>query len=210
MSGPPAPAPDPVAWRTCRFCGGAVPPDGSVCPTCGQNYTVATDQIASLPPPARRWLRVTQAVRVAIVVAVAAFLAYAIIGAAWTGPPTVADPLTTAATYTIGPGNFTYLSGEITGEDYIDGNYTILNPVGTQLDFTVYNASSFLEFYSGEPAVSQWNQTGSDVGTLVFSAPYTDTYYFVFTNVVPADSGIVVSVYVSTEYESNVGDDGMA
>src|SRR5271156_3400893 len=129
--------PDRVTWLTCRYCGGAVPPDGSICPTCGQNLTVATDKIASLPTPARRWLRLTQLVRIAIVVGVAVGLAYAIVSAAYTGPPTVADPLTTAGTYTIGPGNFTYLSGWITGEDYIDGNYTVLDPVGTQLVFQV-------------------------------------------------------------------------
>ena len=197
-------APDPAAWRTCRYCGGAVPPEGPICPTCGQNSTVATDQISTLPAPARRWLRVTQAVRVAIVLAVAAFLAYAIVGAAWTGPPTITDPLTTAATYTIAPGNFTYLSGAITGEDYIDGNYTIISPVGTQLDFTVYNASSFLEFYAGQPAVPQWNQTGPDIGTIVFSAPYTDTFFLVFTNPYLPTSGIVMTVYIVTNYQSNV------
>jgi len=197
-------APDPAAWRTCRFCGGAVPPDARLCPTCGQNYTVATDRIASLPTGARRWLRVTQVVRVAIVLAVAAFLAYAIIGAAWTGPPVVPDPLTTAATYTIAPGNFSYISGWITGEDYIDGNYTILNPVGTQLEFTVYNSSSFLEFYAGQPAVPQWNQTGPDAGTIVFSAPYTDTFFLVFSNPYLPTSGIVLTVYIVTNYNSNV------
>jgi len=195
---------DPAAWRTCRYCGGAFPPDGKVCPTCGQNYTVATDQISTLPTAARRWLRVTQFVRVAIVVGVAVGLAYAIVSAVYTGPPNVADPLTTTGTYTIGPGNFTYLSGWITGEDYIDGNYTVLSPVGTQLEFEVYNSTSFPAYESGLPATPQWNQTGPDAGSLIFAAPYTDQFYLVFQNPYLPTSGIVLTVYIVTNYQSNV------
>jgi len=197
-------APDPTAWRTCRVCGGAVPADERICPTCGQSSSVATDQIGSLPTGPRRRLRVVQLARVFIVVGVAAGLAWAIASAVYTGPPTIADPLTTTGTYTIGPGNFTYLAGAITGEDYVDGNYTVLNPVGTQLVFQVYNSSSFPDYLKGLPATPQWNQTGPDAGPIVFAAPYTDTFYLVFQNPYLPTSGIVMTVYIATNYQSNV------
>jgi hypothetical protein len=197
-------APDPNAWRTCRVCAGAVPFDEKICPTCGQSSSVASDQIGQLPRGPRRRVRVVQFARALIVAGVAVFLAYAIISAVYTGPPVIADPLTTTGTYTIGPGNYTVLSGAITGEDYIDGNYTIINPVGTQLVFQVYNSSSFPAWQAGQSAMPQWNQTGPDQGALVFAAPYTDTFYLVFENPYLPTSGITMTVYIVTNYQSNV------
>jgi hypothetical protein len=147
---------------------------------------------------------VAQFARAALVVGVALGLAYALVSAVWSGPPTFADPLTTTGTYTLGPGNFTYLSGWITGEDYIDGNYTVTNPVGTQLVFQVYNSSGFTAFFHHEPAMPQWNQTGSDQGAIVFSAPYTDTFFLVFENPYQPTSGITMTIYIATNYQSNV------
>ena len=198
-------APDPAgAWRTCRVCGGAVPAEERVCPTCGQTTSVPTDQIAQLPRGPRRRVRAVQLARSAIVIAVAVGLAYALISAVWSGPPTFADPLTTRGTYTIAPGNFTYLSGWITGEDYIDGNYTVLSPVGTQLVFQVYNTTGFVNYVHHRAAMPQWNQTGPDKSGIVFAAPYTDTFYLVFANPYIPTSGITLTVYIATNYQSNV------
>jgi hypothetical protein len=198
------PSDGPGAWRTCRICGGAVPFGESMCPTCGQSSSVATNEIARLPRGPRRRLRALQLARATIVIGVTVGLAYALISAVWTGPPTFADPLTTQGTYTIGAGNFTYLAGWITGEDYIDGNYTVINPVGTQLVFQVYNSSGFSDYVHHRPAKAQWDQTGPDRGAIVFAAPYTDTFYLVFANPYIPTSGITMTVYIATNYQSNV------
>ncbi|MCI4354898.1 MAG: hypothetical protein L3K06_05980 [Thermoplasmata archaeon] len=195
---------EPGAWRTCRVCGGAVPFNERICPTCGQSSSVATDQIAQLPRGPRRRVRAAQYLRAAIVVGVAVGLSYALLSAVWSGPPTFSDPLTTRGTYVLGPGNFTYLAGWITGEDYIDGNYTVTNPVGTSLVFQVYNASGFSDWFHHRPATPQWNQTGADSGAIVFAAPYTDTFYLVFENPYIPTSGITMTVYIATNYQSNV------
>jgi hypothetical protein len=147
---------------------------------------------------------VAQFFRSAIVLAVVVGLGWAIVSAVISGPPTIADPLTTSGTYTVTPGNYTVLSGWITGEDYIDGNYTILNPVGTSLTFVVYNSSGYLAFLRGQPATPQWNQSGSSQAGIVFAAPYTDTFYLLFENPYHPGSGIVETVYIVTNYQTNV------
>ena len=194
----------PAGWGTCTACGAAVPAGSTRCTTCGLERTVPTSAIASLPARARRRVRATQVVRSALVVAVVVGIAYALLSAVLTGPPTYPDPLTTRGTYTVAPGNFTYLSGWITGEDYIDGNFTVLDPVGTQLIFQVYNGTGFLAFVHHQPATPQWTTSGSSRGGIVFAAPYTDTFYLVFQNPYEPTSGINVTVYVATNYQSNV------
>ena len=196
--------PNPSGWQTCQGCGRAVVASDAVCPSCGSPKRVDSGAIAQLPKGPRRRLRLALGLRVVIVVAVVVGLVAAIVPAVLSGPPAIPDPLTTQGTYTLPPGQFVYLSGAITGEDYIDGNYTILAPVGTQLVFQVYNSTGFLAFVDHQPATPQWNQTGPDAGALVFAAPYTDTFYLVFENPYTPTSGITETVYISTSYQSNV------
>ena len=136
-------------------------------------------------------------------------LAYAIVSAVVEGPPVlVGDPLTTQGAYTIGPGNLTSISGEITGGDYVIGNYSSIQPVGTNIGLSVYNSSGWATFQSGGAATPAWSPPPSPGGRIVYSAPVTDTYYFVFSNPYPVSSHLTVEVYVTTTYESNVGGDG--
>lgn len=197
-------APTTDGWRTCQECGRAVAASDAACPSCGSAARVDSGAIASLPTGPRRKLRFAQGVRVVIVVAVVVGIVAAILPAVFSGPPSIPDPLTTTGTYTVAPGQFVYLSGAITGEDYIDGNYTILAPVGTQLIFQVYNSTGFPAFVQHRPAVPQWNQTGDSSGPIVFAAPYTDTFYLVFENPYHPGSGITETVYIATNYQTNV------
>jgi hypothetical protein len=189
----------------------AVPAGATSCGICGADHPVAAGEIANAPRGVRRRIRLTAALRTLIVVAVAVALAYTLIAAVVGGPPSVADPLTTTGTYAVGPGNFTAISGDITGGDFVIGNYSAVNPPGIDIGVAVYNSSEWQWFTtgSGSPG-TQWNNTPSYDGRIIFSAPYTDTYYFVFTNPSPASSHLTVAVYVTTVYESNVGDDGFA
>lgn len=197
-------APVDAPWGTCRRCGGAVAPGTPACPRCGSEGAVRPEEIRRLPARQRRHLRLTQGIRALIVVGVVVGIAYAIVSAVLAGPPTFPDPLTTRGTYTIAPGGFAYLSGWITGEDYIDGNYTVLSPVGTSLTFLVFNSTEFVAFVRGEATTAQWNTTGATSAPLVFAAPYTDNFYLVFENPYQPSSGIVETVYVVTNYQSNV------
>lgn len=199
-----AAGPTPGSWSTCRGCGRAVPASETACPTCGSTERVATGRIDELPARPRHRLRLAQGARVVIVVAVVVGLIAAIVPAVLSGPPVIPDPLTTSGTYTIPAGQFVYLSGAITGEDYVDGNYTILAPVGTQLIFQVYNSTGFPAFVHHEPATPQWNQTGPSSAPIVFAAPYTDTFYLVFENPYVPSSGITETVYIVTNYQTNV------
>lgn len=199
-------APDPAtpAWPTCQVCGRAVPQPEGVCPSCGQQKTVETSKIPQLPERSRRRLRLATTVRVIIVVVVIGGLAFDTISSVYSGPPTYPDPLTTQGTYTLGPGNYTVLSGAITGEDYIDGNYTVVSPAGTSLSFAVYNATEYAAWVHGESAQPQWTTNGTSASAIVFDAPYTDTFFLVFQNPYEPGSGIVQTVYISTAYQSNV------
>lgn len=151
----------------------------------------------------------TSTLRTLIVVGVAIALAYTLIAAVIAGPPVVPDPLTTAGTYALSPGNFTVISGNITGGDYVQGNFSAVSPPGIDISVAIYNSSEWSWFTSGtgSPGV-QWNNTPAWQGAIVFAAPYTDTFYFVFTNPLPVSSGITVEVYIATTYESDVAEDG--
>jgi hypothetical protein len=131
-------------------------------------------------------------------------LAYAIISPTISGPPSVSDPLTTQATYVIGPGNSSYLGGAITGEDYVVGNYTVVNPAGASIGMAIYNSSDFARYLNGQPTKAAWTVPPQPTGRIVFAAPYTDQFYFVFTNPYGGATGIVEHVYVVTNYQSNV------
>jgi hypothetical protein len=206
-----AATPVPGTWGACRFCGVAVAPGAATCGICGAADPVPAAAIPQASRRVRRRIQLTGAFRSIIVIAVVVGLAYALISAVVQGPPVVADPLTTAATYSLGPGNFTVISGNITGGDYVIGNWTSVNPPGMDIGIAIYNSSQWGWFTNGQGSPGdQWNNTPGASGRIVFSASYTDMYYFVVTNVVPPSSHITVDVYVTTEYESNVGDDGFA
>jgi hypothetical protein len=204
-----APEPTPGTWGTCSYCGVAVPAGATKCPICGAEGPVPAGEMGRAPKPVRRRIRLTATLRTLIVVAVAVGLVYTLVAAVLSGPPTVPDPLTTAATYTLAPGNFTVISGNITGGDYVQGNYTAVSPPGIEVAVAIYNSSEWSWFTNGtgSPGV-QWNNTPDAEGAIVFAAPYTDTYYIVIANPLPEASGITLQVYVATTYESNVAEDG--
>ena len=201
----------PGTWGACRFCGVATPAGAAKCPICGTERPLSAEEVRTAPRSLRRRLKLTGLLRTVIVVAVIAGLAYAIISAELQGPPVLTgDPLTTAGTYVIGPGNYTLISGEITGGDYVIGNFTSLSPVGTNIAVSVFNSSGWDAFAVHTPATPVWSLPATYDGRIVYSAPVTDNYYFVFENPYPVASHLTITVYITTEYESNVGDDGFA
>jgi hypothetical protein len=206
-----APPPSSGTWGACRFCGVAVAPGARYCGICGAADPISAAALPTESRRVRRRVKLTGAFRSVIVITVVLGLSYTLLSAVLQGPPVVADPLTTAATYDLGPGNYTVIAGNITGGDYVIGNWTSLNPPGMNIGVAVYNSSQWGWFTSGQGSPgNQWNNTPGASGRIVFSAPYTDTYYFVITNVLPPTVHIDVAVYVTTQYESNVGDDGFA
>ena len=204
------PSIDPRTWGSCQFCGVAVPAGALHCPICGADAPVAAGRLADAPRGVRRRVRWTAALRTFLVVGVAVALAYTLIQAAWSGPPNVADPLTTAGVYSIPVGESMVIAGDITGGDYVVGNFTTIDPGGLSLAVTVYNQTAWLDHSAGRPATSAWSVPAQPNGRIIFTAPYTDLYYFVFSNPYPTPSGLGVTAYVTTQYESNVGDEGFA
>ena len=182
-----------------------MPPNAAACPTCAETRpAVRSSEIPHLPPRLRHRVRLLQIARVTVVLAVVVGLAVAIGSAVWGGAPTYPDPLTTKGTLSVGAGNFSYLSGWITGEDYIDGNFTVVYPVGVPINFAVYNASEFTHYVDHRSASPVWSTTNDSSARIVFAAPYTDQFFLVFENPYPATSGINVQVYETTNYQTNV------
>jgi len=182
-----------------------VPPTGGPCPTCGEvRPPVRAAEYPRLPTPLRKRMKLLRAIRVAIVVAVVVGVAWDIGSSVLAGPTTFADPLTTKGTLTVDAGTYTYFSGAITGEDYIDGNYTVVQPLGVPIDFAVYNSTGFQDFVDGQPASPIWSTTNATSSRIIFAAPYTDTFSLVFENPYPLNSGINVTVYETTSYQTNV------
>ena len=203
--------PDPPgAWGTCRFCGVAVPYGAKQCPECGAEGPLSPSELRGAPKKLRRRVRFTGFLRTVVVVGVIGVLAYATIAAVFQGPPVLTgDPLTTSSGYLVGPGNYTMISGEITGGDYVVGNYSSFDPVGMEIAFVIYNSSEWTSFVEGGHSAPTYTGTLAYSARIVYSAPVTDTYYFVFANPYAVATHLTFGIYVATEYESNVGDDGL-
>jgi hypothetical protein len=205
------PAATSNTWGACRFCGVAVPAGADKCGICGAESPIPAAAIPSAPKSVRRRIQWAGLFRSVIVVVVVVAITYAIVSAVLSGPPVLTDdPLTTSGTYELAPGNFTVIWGEITGGDYVIGNFTSTQPVGTDIALAVYNSSGWSEFIGHGNASPVWTTPTSGEGRIVYSAPVTDDYYFVFTNPYPVSSHLSIAVYITTEYESNVGDGGFA
>lgn len=207
---PSDPTPSDPTWGACSFCAVAVPPGAAVCPLCGADHPIRAAQMATVSRRQRRRLRATGMFRSFLVIAVALGLAYTMISLVLTGPPAVADPLTTSGQYTIGPGNYTIISGEITGGDFVIGNFTTTEPLGLNVVLTVYNSTQMPQFLNGLSPIPQYTLGPTPNGKIVFSAPYTDEYYFVFSNPYAPSTHLGYVAQISTTYESNVGDEGFA
>jgi len=195
-------------WGVCRFCGVAVAAGAEHCGICGAADPLPASQVAQAPRPVRRWVRLTHGLRVLVVVVVIVGLAYALVPAALSGPPKVADPLTTSGVYSISASHYALIVGNVTGGDFVVGNYSTMVPAGSSLEVAVYNSTGWSAFVNGTPTTPAWSLPAQPDARIIFSAPYTDTYYFVFENPYAASSALEVTAYIETQYESNVGDDG--
>jgi hypothetical protein len=203
------PSEAPGTWGTCPFCGVAVPYGAAKCPECGTAGPLSARQISVAPKRRRYWLKFIATARTLIVVGVIGVLAYATLSAVWAGPPVLTgDPLTTNAGYMVAPGNFTVVSGEITGGDFVVGNYSSYDPVGMNIVFVIYNNSQWDAFRTGGLVTPTYEGNVTSSGRIVYSAPVTDDYYFVFTNPYPISSHLTIGIFVATQYESNVANDG--
>ncbi len=203
--------PPAATWGACRFCGIATPSGASQCAICGAADPLPAAQLATAPRSVRRRLAFLGVFRSVIVIVVVAALAYAIVSAELSGPPVLSgDPLTTAGTYVIGPGNYTFLEGEINGGDYVLGNFSSVAPAGTDVALAVYNTSDWDAFVAHDPTVPVYSMDPTYAGSIAFSPLVTDNYWFVFTNPYAPSSHLTVTVYITTEYEANSGDDGFA
>ncbi len=195
-------------WGACRFCGAAVSPGARVCGLCGADRPLAAAEVKNAPRSVRRRLALTWAVRVVAVIGAIVALAAAILPATLSGPPSIPDPLSTQGTYTLSPGAYTLLSGEVTGGDYVVGNYTTLDPFGANVLVAVYNTSGWANYLDHGTATPVWSLPAGATGRIIFTALYTDNYTFVISNPYASSTGVVVKVFVLTQYESNVGADG--
>jgi len=198
-------------WGTCQFCGVAVPSGAAACGICGAKNPLSAAQETRAPRRVRRWIRLTHALRTVIVITVVIGLAYAILSAVLSGPPSLTtDPLTTAGTYTITPQNYTVISGEITGGDYVTGNFTTTQPVGVNIAVAVYNSSEWSSFVAGGAPTPLYSVAPTYTAEIVYSPDVTDTYYFVFSNPYPVSTHLTVGVYITTLYNANVANEGFA
>lgn len=193
-------------WGSCTFCGDAVPPDAKMCPTCGKEQGTPAQRAAeALRAPVRRRATALRWLRILVVVAVIGGIGYAIISAEISGPTTFADPLTGSWTLNVQPGGWGLIAGNITGEDYVTGNFSVETPVAASVLVLIFNSTEFAAFYAHESAqpVSP-PYTNVSAARLVFAAPYTDEFYFVFENPYPVTSDLTEKIFVTTTYETNV------
>jgi hypothetical protein len=193
-------------WESCSFCGDAVPPDAKICPTCGKEQGTPGQRAAEARSRGgRRRALLLRWLRILVVVGIVVAIGYAIISAEISGPTTFADPLTGTWTLTVHAGGWGLIAGNITGEDYITGNFSVETPVAGEVVVAIYNSTEFAAFFaheSAQAAVPPYSNVSS--ARIVFAAPYTDEFYFVFENPYGATTNLTEKIYVSTTYETNV------
>ncbi len=195
---------DPATWGQCLFCGDAVPPGSAICPICGAENPVRAAQLRTAPKPVRRKLRALGTLRTLIVVVAIVLLAWAVITPTLQGPPVISDPLTQSGTYIIAPSNVTVLAGEVTGADYILGNFSVIAPFALSVGMIVYNSSEYTARLAGDAVGNQSYLAPTSNGRIDFVALYTDTFYFVFFNPYPTSTNFTEHVYISTQYTPSV------
>jgi hypothetical protein len=193
-------------WGSCTFCGDAVPPEARICPTCGKEQgTPAQRAVEGRSRPARRRATALRWLRALVVVAIVSTIGWAIVSAEISGPTAYADPLTGAWTLNVPAGGWSILAGNITGEDYITGNFSVESPVAGEVMVYIYNSSQFAAFYAHQNAqTAAPPYTNVSSARIVFSAPYTDEFYFVFENPYAPASHLAERIYITTTYETNV------
>ncbi len=198
--------PTELRWTSCAFCGDAAPPTAKICPTCGQPQGTPAERAAlAKSRPGRRRATLLRWLRILVVVGIAGGIGYAIIAAEIAGPTTYPDALTGSWTLSVHPGGWGLIAGNITGEDYIVGNFSVEAPVAADVIVLIFNSTEFGVFFQHEAAQTvvpaYTNVTSS---RLVFAAPYTDEFFFVFENPYPTAANITERLYVTTTYETNV------
>lgn len=199
-----SPSAGPAPFVTCPLCGDASPPGSVRCRTCGATTLLQPGQEKGLPPKQKRWYTWVRWGRILVIVAVVGLLGALMVQAAFTPAPIAADPLTQNSTNVVPPGGVWVLNGAITGSDYIQGNYTVTSPPGALLTLTVYNSTEYNDFVHGLTTGNQETLPASASSVFVFDAPYTDTFYFVWSNQYPPASGLNLTVFVHSDYEANV------
>ena len=202
MAAPKAPASE--TYGTCRLCGDAVPPGASKCPICGQEDPIRAGEETRLKGRAKRRFQVLKFGRTSLVAIVIVGLALLTIQAAITPAPVAANPLTETQVLSIAPGKFALIQGYITGADYIEGNFTVLDPPGANLTFSIFNSTEFPIFDENRSATPMVPSVTGSSERIVYSALYTDTYSFVWANHYPSGSNLTLTMYVTTTYETNV------
>jgi hypothetical protein len=193
-------------WGSCTFCGDATPLEAKICPTCGKEQGTPAQRAAEARSrPARRRAALLRWLRTLVVVGIVVAIGWAIISAEISGPTTYSDPLTGTWTFTVPAGGWHILAGNITGEDYIEGNFSVEYPVAAQVLVSIYNSTEFAAFYSHEPAqAAAIPYSNVSSARIVFAAPYTDEYFFVFQNPYAPSSNLTETIYATTTYETNV------
>jgi hypothetical protein len=195
-------------WGSCRYCGTAVAPGATVCGLCGADRPVPAAALPKAPVGVRRRISFFNWLRMIVMVGVSVALGWALISAVASGPPVVADPLDTSGSYVVPVGSTAIFDGNITGGDYIVGNFTSTQPLEANVTVSAYTYSGWLEQVQNGTGSPVWSTPSEGVGRIVFSPEVTNDYMFVLTNNYPASTHLVIHVYVTTQYESNVGDDG--
>ena len=132
-----------AVWGSCRYCGTAVAPGAPACGLCGAEGPVPAAAFRSAPVAVRRRIRLFNWFRAILIVGIAIALAWALIDAVASGPPNVADPLTTTGFYSVPSGSVPILVGEVTGGDYVVGNFTTVTPYEAAVTLSVYNSTTW-------------------------------------------------------------------
>jgi hypothetical protein len=197
---PPIP---PGVWGTCPTCGDATPPGSLKCPTCGKERAPGTPAVPTDRKVIRR-LKIHRSLRMLVIIGLVIGLIVTLSLAVDQGPPVAADPLTGTWVYHLTPGNYSVFSGNITGGDYIDGNFTIVTPPGAFVLMEVFNSSGYGDFLSGRPATPVQAPINETSGLILFSPIVTDSYFFVWVDQYPVASHISMTLYAQTQYMSNV------
>ena len=197
MADAPKEAPDPAAWLSDLMKEGQVP----IRETEPRPTRVVKQGFNWVLESPRRRKAFAYSIRVLLIVGMLGLATAAIYPELTNaGNPPVQDPLTQQATWTIPSGNVSGVVGLVTGDDMIEGNFTLLGPPNGTLVFYIVNAPGNESWthlvahplYESAPLTHMWFN---------FTAPLTGNYGFLLYNPNP---GVTEEVFLTTVYFSSL------
>jgi hypothetical protein len=193
---PPGEPPDPSSWLS-EFLKDGQAEVRDTDPRPVRHMKTAFNRLLANP---RRRRTFAMVLRACLIVGMLGMATAAIYPELTTASAPAQDPMTHAQMLWIPYGNVSGISGLVSGDDMIEGNFTVVGPAGANVLFYIIQMNR-TENYTEALPHALYTSNATTGMPIYFTAPYTAVFGFVFYNPHP---DLVVEVYYRTVYMSSL------